>query len=268
VARSYNPEKYRLDKQEALTKAYPELVKVEQLALQYAPINVNWYNPHFVLQPATGQFLDIHQYFYQVISAFPNKASDAAGVRLLYNLWETNSQKIVGVLRISSDFLRLGPRDKYLGLTKGFEDRKQVTLQLKGVIPLPPFNQMAGGKLLTALAFSNNVQQEIRTKGQFCGLSVCSIYGESIIYDRIPYLKFLGETVKGTGVYFGPTATNYREFIEGKEDVLKMIDRPDSEIIKWWQPLYERRLAKVPHDASIEEFKITSKVKPMAQNLF
>lgn len=244
MPRVFDAIKFQEEKEKALLENFDELSRIESDALRYAPIGVDWKNAKFELREAKKGFLNIHHYFYQVISSFPNNKNDTAGNRWLFNLWETNSQKIVGVLRISSDFLRLGPRDKHLGLPTGFEKIEQTTVQLKGVIPLPPFSLLVGGKLLTALAFTSNVQRLIKDKMNLTGVSVCSIYGESIVYDRIPYLKYLGETEGGTGVYYG----------EAKE-------RSEEEIMAWWHPLFERRLIKVETSMSDYVFRVTKKVQ-------
>jgi hypothetical protein len=261
--RTYKPEKYTEDKKEALLRDYDYLIRIEERALRFAPLDVDWKNADFQLKLVDRTNIDIHHYFYNVISSFPNNRNDAVGSRWLYNLWENNSKKIVGVLRISNDFLRLGPRDEYLGIdTSVYKKGTQYTMQLKGVIPMPGFSQLAGGKLLTALAFSNKVIGDIQKKQDIAGISVCSIWGESIIYDRIPYIKFLGETKKGTGVYFGATAANSKAFMQGKEKFLVYLDRPTDSILNWWWPLYLRRLEKGIPKVNEDKFRVSKKVNP------
>lgn len=111
---------------------------------------------------------------------------------------DCTTQTVLGVVSLSSDIKNLKARDAYIGWTSHDiyqKQRLQKLLNMTTCVPTQPFGyNMNGGKLLTSLMFSREVQSHIFQKyGSWIqGITTLSIYGKSIQYDRLSCLKFLG----------------------------------------------------------------------------
>ena len=113
------------------------------------------------------------------------------------------SDKIIGIIQLSSDFMSLEDRDTFIGWSQ--EQRKcninKNIMNLSCCVPVQPFGfNYTGGKLLVQLAFSREVFDMYYEKYNevLLGINTTSINGKSIMYDRLKCLKFVGMT-KGYG---------------------------------------------------------------------
>lgn len=117
---------------------------------------------------------------------------DAVGRRLKVFVYADDM--IIGMLQFCSPLAILGERDKYLNLT---ENKFQI---LKGVynigscLPIRKYAHLLTGKLLIYAAFSNEVREKLQSRygDKVIGYETTSLYGKSSMYNRIPFLKFLG----------------------------------------------------------------------------
>lgn len=117
---------------------------------------------------------------------------DAVGRRLKVFVYADDM--IIGMLQFCSPLAILGERDKYLNLG---ENKFQI---LKGIynigscIPIRKYAHLLTGKLLIYAAFSNEVREKLQSRygDRVIGYETTSLYGKSSIYNRIPFLKFLG----------------------------------------------------------------------------
>lgn len=117
---------------------------------------------------------------------------DAVGRRLKVFVYADDM--IIGMLQFCSPLAILGERDKYLNLT---ENKFQI---LKGVynigscLPIRKYAHLLTGKLLVYVAFSNEIRQKLESRygDKVIGYETTSLYGKSSMYNRIPFLKFLG----------------------------------------------------------------------------
>lgn len=108
----------------------------------------------------------------------------------------------IGMIHLTSPLAQMRVRDSYLN----FED-KWVQLQefynIETCIPMPNCANLLTGKLLVYLVFSKNVYDYLgeKYKQAVTGFEVTSLYGKSSMYNRIPFLKYLGKTDGMSAIY-------------------------------------------------------------------
>lgn len=128
--------------------------------------------------------------------------SRAVGRQLRFIIWDKTHNAPFGLIGLQSPLLRLGPRDKFLGISK--EEREiiiNMSLQANRVGALPPYNELIGGKLV-ALALTCNEIRDIYSlkyrdsltliKKRFIEpkllfITTTSAYGRSSLYNRLTY---------------------------------------------------------------------------------
>jgi hypothetical protein len=113
------------------------------------------------------------------------KNNSNIGRNLFYTVIDENTKKFLGVICISSDFLDLTPRDKYIGWPKDIKTTGNMinhTAIGSTIVPLQPlgFNYM-GGKLLALLCLSDTVQQDWKRQygDVLAGVTTTSLYGNT-----------------------------------------------------------------------------------------
>ena len=111
------------------------------------------------------------------------KNNSNIGRNLFYTVIDEVSGKYLGVICISSDFLDLTPRDKYIGWPKDVKTQGNMinhTAIGSTIVPLQPlgFNYM-GGKLLALLCLSDTVQKDWKEQydNVLVGVTTTSLYG-------------------------------------------------------------------------------------------
>lgn len=129
------------------------------------------------------------------------------GRNLYYLIKNKVDNKNLGIIDVAADFLSLGPRDEHIGWS--VQQRKKMNRNIANIsicVPTRFFGyNMAGGKLLTLLAASNEVADRWKDKygDELAGLTVTSLYGKSIQYNRLEYFHYLGKT-QGQGTVHIP----------------------------------------------------------------
>jgi len=113
------------------------------------------------------------------------KNNSNIGRNLYYTVIDEITKKFLGVICISSDFLDLTPRDKYIGWPKDIKTTGNMinhTAIGSTIVPLQPlgFNYM-GGKLLALLCLSDTVQNDWRNQygDVLVGVTTTSLYGNT-----------------------------------------------------------------------------------------
>jgi hypothetical protein len=113
------------------------------------------------------------------------KNNSNIGRNLFYTVLDEVTGKFLGVICISSDFLDLTPRDKYIGWPKDIKTTGNMinhTAIGSTIVPLQPlgFNYM-GGKLLALLCLSDTVQQDWKRQygDVLAGVTTTSLYGNT-----------------------------------------------------------------------------------------
>lgn len=154
---------------------------------------------------------NIWDYFRRYISSFKVLHTSKLVGRQIYILVKDSvSMKYLGILSLSSDYNNLSSRDKYIGWDTEEKYKKLInTMNISTCVSTQPFGfNYNGGKLLTALCFSKEVLSYYheKYKDHLLGITTTSLYGKSIQYDRLPYIKFMGLT-KGNSVHKISTST-------------------------------------------------------------
>ena len=113
------------------------------------------------------------------------KNNSNIGRNLFYTVMDGQTEKYLGVICISSDFLDLTPRDKAIGWPRDIKTTGNMinhTAIGSTIVPLQPlgFNYM-GGKLLALLCLSDTVQNDwkVRYGDTLVGVTTTSLYGNT-----------------------------------------------------------------------------------------
>ncbi len=113
------------------------------------------------------------------------KNNSNIGRNLFYTVIDEVTGKYLGVICISSDFLDLTPRDKFIGWPKDIKTTGNMinhTAIGSTIVPLQPlgFNYM-GGKLLALLCLSDTVQEDWKRQYDniLVGVTTTSLYGNT-----------------------------------------------------------------------------------------
>lgn len=139
-------------------------------------------------------------YYRRYISSLKSKNYKNMGKVLNILVKDETSDKYLGILSISSDIKNISCRDNYIGWSKYNqiqEKKREYIANISTCVSCQPFGyNFNGGKLLASLAFSKEVLEQYYLKYGIIlqGLSTMSIYGKSVQYDRLPFLKMIGYT--------------------------------------------------------------------------
>lgn len=135
------------------------------------------------------------------ISTMKNNSN--IGRNLNFMVKDEITGKYLGVICISSDFLDLTPRDKYIGWEREKKTQGAMinyTAIGSSIVPFQPlgFNYM-GGKLLALLCLSDTVQETWKKKygDVLVGVTTTSLYGNTKAnglsqYDNLEYWQKMG----------------------------------------------------------------------------
>jgi hypothetical protein len=133
------------------------------------------------------------------------KNNNNIGRNLNYLVMDEVTGKYLGVICISSDFLDLTPRDKYIGWPRDVKtDQGLINHTAIGstIVPLQPLGyNYTGGKLLALLCLCDEVQNKWKELygDTLVGVTTTSLYGKSKTnqlsqYDRLQHWKKMGFT--------------------------------------------------------------------------
>jgi len=121
------------------------------------------------------------------------KNNNNIGRNLNFVVQDRVSKKYLGVICISSDFLDLTPRDKYIGWSRETKTQGHMinhTAIGSTIVPLQPlgFNYV-GGKLLALLCLSDTVQETWKKqyKDILVGVTTTSLYGSFSQYQNLKH---------------------------------------------------------------------------------
>jgi hypothetical protein len=105
---------------------------------------------------------------------------------------------IIGMVQMASPLAQSRPRDEFIG----FKDVKDKWANINkyynicACVSTAKYSQLLTGKLLVYLIFSKEVKDYLENayNGPALGFEITSLFGKSSIYNRIPFVNFLGET--------------------------------------------------------------------------
>jgi hypothetical protein len=163
--------------------------------------------PRLRFSTSGGDFTDLRVFTHTM------KNASNIGRNLNYMVVDENTDKYLGVVTITSDFLDLGPRDSFIGWGKDEKTYGMVnhTAICSCIAPVQPFGfNYVGGKLLALLCLSDTVQNDWKRHygDVLAGVTTTSLYGNTKSgglsqYDNLKYWKKMGFT-KGR-VSFSPS---------------------------------------------------------------
>lgn len=152
------------------------------------------------------------------------KNNSNIGRNLNFLVQDEVTGKFLGVICISSDFLDLTPRDKWIEWDRTLKTSGSETLSPRinytaigsTIVPTQPLGyNYVGGKLLALLCLSDTVQNLWKEKygDVLAGVTTTSLYGKSKTgglsqYDRLSHWKKMGYT-SGTVAYETTKKTQY-----------------------------------------------------------
>jgi hypothetical protein len=189
--------------------------------------------------------------YLNMISSHSNMTS-IPGRCLRLAVWEKNSKKWVGFIRLGSPVINMKPRNEMLGgaftqMVNGGQNFNKAAVMGFVIVPAQPFGfNYLGGKLLAAICCSHWVREKLNAKYDMntCLFETTSLYGSSKSssqYDGMkPYLRFKGIT-----------DSDFLPMMHGKsyEDLKNYVESIVGEI--------------VPADASSRKLKISNKIISM-----
>ena len=147
------------------------------------------------------------------------KNNSNIGRNLYYTIIDEVTEKYLGVICISSDFLDLTPRDKEIGWARDIKTQQGMinhTAIGSTIVPLQPlgFNYM-GGKLLALLCLADTVQNDWKRQygDVLAGVTTTSLYGNTKSgglsqYDGLEHWNKMG--FSSGSVAFEPTKKTMR----------------------------------------------------------
>jgi len=132
------------------------------------------------------------------------KNNSNIGRNLYFLIRDKKTEKYLGVTCMSSDFLDLTPRDKYIGWDREAKTQRMINYTCIGstIVPIQPLGyNLVGGKLLALLCLSNTVEKEWEKQygDKLVGVTTTSLYGKTKTiplsqYDRLDHWKKMGWT--------------------------------------------------------------------------
>ena len=145
------------------------------------------------------------------------KNNSNIGRNLNFLVRDRITQKYLGVICMSSDFLDLTPRDEYIGWDRIRKTQKMINHTCIGstIVPIQPLGyNLVGGKLLALLCLSDTVEKtwEKQYGDKLVGVTTTSLYGKTkeiplSQYDRLRHWKKMGWTA-GSVSFEPEKATN------------------------------------------------------------
>jgi hypothetical protein len=166
------------------------------------------------------------------------KNNSNIGRNLFYTVIDEVTEKYLGVICISSDFLDLTPRDKAIGWERTVKTQGNMinhTAIGSTIVPLQPlgFNYM-GGKLLALLCLSDTVQKDWKRQygDVLVGVTTTSLYGNTKSnglsqYDGLEHWNKMG--FSSGSVAFEPT----KKTVNSVYDWVK--ENHTQKYFEWWE---------------------------------
>jgi hypothetical protein len=166
------------------------------------------------------------------------KNNSNIGRNLYYIVKDKVTNKYLGVVCISSDFLDLTPRDNAIGWSRDVKTQQSMinhTAIGSTIVPLQPlgFNYM-GGKLLALLCLSDTVQEDWKKRygDTLVGVTTTSLYGKTKSgglsqYDNLEHWNAMG--FSSGSVAFEPSRST-------KKIVFDWIkEKHTRKYFEWWE---------------------------------
>ena len=135
----------------------------------------------------------------EMVASFSPDNAPGKEVKLIVK--ETNTNTIVGFIKLGSPLINSKPRNDYLGGVPDLPIFNKRAIMGFNIVPVQPFGyNYLGGKLMAAICNSHEVRRMLNQKydTEFCLFETTSLYGNikgSSMYDGMrPYLRYKGDT--------------------------------------------------------------------------
>lgn len=222
-------DRYPSEKVNDLWEGEKLVIKDEDQRRAIEKIKANFWNPtdiedYLKIQPELiyANKQDDLPELWNCIRTFSStmKNNSNIGRNLNFVVKDKVTQKYLGVICISSDFLDLTPRDKYIGWSRELKTQGGMinhTAIGSTIVPLQPlgFNYV-GGKLLALLCLSTPIQElwEKLYGDKLVSITTTSLYGKTKAgglsqYDNLDYWQSMGFTA-GSVSFEPEKVTRYR----------------------------------------------------------
>ena len=156
---------------------------------------------------------EIFDTMLEMVASF--SPDNAPGKMLKLIVKETNTNKVVGFIKLGSPIINSRPRNDYLGGTPDLSIFNKRAIMGFNIVPVQPFGyNYLGGKLMASICTSHTVRRMLneKYKTEFCLFETTSLYGNikgMSMYDGMkPYLRYKGDTLSkflltlGEDIYF------------------------------------------------------------------
>jgi hypothetical protein len=162
--------------------------------------------------------------------------SNGFGRRLRYLVWDSNNNKLMGIIAIGDPVFNLSVRDNLIDWDARARGQRLVNIMDAYVLgALPPYNALLGGKLVACLLRSRDIYDDFakaygkttgiiskqEKKARLLVVTTSSSMGRSSVYNRlklggIEYFKSIGYT-GGWGHFHIPDSLflDLREYLRG-----------------------------------------------------
>ena len=156
---------------------------------------------------------EIFDTMLEMVASF--SPDNAPGKMLKLIVKETNTNKVVGFIKLGSPIINSRPRNDYLGGTPDLSIFNKRAIMGFNIVPVQPFGyNYLGGKLMASICTSHAVRRMLneKYKTEFCLFETTSLYGNikgMSMYDGMkPFLRYKGDTLSkflltlGEDIYF------------------------------------------------------------------
>ena len=156
---------------------------------------------------------EIFDTMLEMVASF--SPDNAPGKMLKLIVKETNTNKVVGFIKLGSPIINSRPRNDYLGGTPDLSIFNKRAIMGFNIVPVQPFGyNYLGGKLMASICTSHTVRRMLneKYKTEFCLFETTSLYGNikgMSMYDGMkPFLRYKGDTLSkflltlGEDIYF------------------------------------------------------------------
>lgn len=138
--------------------------------------------------------------FVHLTTSLPYRNSVGRQVKLFI----VCGKSIIGMVHLTSAMAQLKLRDEYLGWSY---DEKWTNKKINGIYNVQTcvsmkYQDLLTCKLLVYCVFSKEIKSLLMNlyRDKVNGIEITSLYGKSSVYNRIPFLKYLGKTEGNSAV--------------------------------------------------------------------
>ena len=135
----------------------------------------------------------------EMVASFSPDQAPGKEMKLIVK--ETNTNTIVGFIKLGSPLINSKPRNDYLGGVPDLPIFNKRAIMGFNIVPVQPFGyNYLGGKLMASICNSHEVRRMLNQKydTEFCLFETTSLYGNikgMSMYDGMkPYLRYKGDT--------------------------------------------------------------------------